>query len=177
MRFRSRSVVGAMVLASFATISTARAAGDKVVFPENYASGVLYWVQDRPANKQVREYYVSPGTAVQAAKSGMPLPSGTVITVVQYNVQLDPAGNPVTDAGGRFIKTDIRGYTAMEKRVGWGVEYPADTRNGEWEYQAFTAARSANANADLKTCFTCHKPQEKTDFLFSLDQMKQVGAR
>ena len=151
------------------------AAGDKVAFPEKYATGVLYWVQDRPANKQVREYYLSPREAVQAVRQGQPLPSGTVITVVQYNVQLDAQGNPVTDSRGRFVKTDIRGYTAMEKRSGWGSEYPADMRNGEWEYQAFTAAKAPNTNVDLKTCFTCHKGQEKVDFLFSLDNIKQAG--
>ena len=149
-----------------------RAAGDRVAFPENYAAGALYWVQDRPANKQVREYYIAPAAALQAARQGQPMPSGTVITVVQYNTQLDGQGNPVTGADGRFIKTDIRGYTVMEKRTGWGAEYPAEMRNGDWEYQTFTAAKTANANADLKTCFTCHKPQEKTDFLFSIENMK-----
>ena len=48
-------------------VGAVRAAGDKVAFPENHAKGVLYWVQDRPANKQVREYYTSPA-AVEAAK-------------------------------------------------------------------------------------------------------------
>jgi hypothetical protein len=150
----------------------ARAAGDKVAFPENYAAGTLYWVQDRPANKQVREYYIAPAAAVQAARLGQPMPTGTVITVVQYNTQQDAQGNPTTDANGRFSKTDIRGYTVMEKRTGWGVEYPAEMRNGEWEYQTFTAAKTANTNADLKTCFTCHKPQEKTDFVFSIENLK-----
>jgi hypothetical protein len=166
----------AVLFVAIVAMAVTRAAGDKVVFPEGYAKGVLYWVQDRPMNKQVREYYVAPAAAVDAARKGLPLPSGTVITVVQYNTQLDPQGNPVTDANGRFIKTDIRGYTAMEKRTGWGAEYPAEMRNGEWEYQAFTAARVPNTNADLKTCFTCHKPQEKADFLFSLDNLKQVGS-
>lgn len=59
-----------------------------------------------------------------------------MITVVQHNTQLDAEDNPVKDASGRFIKTDIRGYTAMEKRTGWGSEYPEHVRNGEWEYAA-----------------------------------------
>lgn len=164
------------VFVAVAALAAGQAAGEKVAFPANYASGVLYWVQDRPANKQVREYYVSPAAAVAAVRDGRPLPSGTVITVVQYNVQLDPQGNPVTGADGRFIKTDIRGYTAMEKRTGWGAEYAAELRNGEWEYQAFTAAKAANTNADLKTCFTCHKGQASSDYLFSLEQLKQAGS-
>lgn len=150
------------------------AAGDKVAFPESYAKGVLYWVQDRPANKQVREYYTSPA-AIDAAKKGAPMPDGTVIAVVQYNVQLDAQGNPVTDANGRFIKTDIRGYTAMEKRKGWGAEYPETVRNGEWEYQTFTVNKTANTTADLNACFTCHKKQEKADYVFSIENLRTVS--
>jgi len=147
------------------------AAGDKVAFPQSYAGGILYWVQDRPANKQVREYYTS-RDAIEAAKAGAPLPSGTVITVVQYNTQLDVEGNPVKDASGRFIKTDIRGYTVMEKRTGWGSEYPEDIRNGEWEYQIFTPNRTANTKADLTACFACHKKQEQMDYVFSYERLK-----
>ena len=168
-------VVAALLLSGW--VAAMVAAGDKVAFPENYSTGVLYWVQDRPVNKQVREYYLSPATALAAVRRGEALPSGTVITVVQYNTRLDTEGNPVKDANGRFVKTDIRGYTAMEKRTGWGAEYPADMRNGEWEYQAFTAAKAPNTNADLKTCFTCHKMQERVDFLYTLDNLKQAGSQ
>lgn len=160
------------IVAGFA-VAGVRAAGDKVAFPESYANGVLYWVQDRPANKQVREYYTSP-PAIEAARKGVPLPNGAVITVVQYNVQLDAQGNPVKDANGRFIKTDIRGYTAMEKRAGWGTEYPENIRNGEWEYQTFTANRAPNTTADLNACFTCHKKQDKMDFVFSYENLRMA---
>lgn len=87
-------------------------------------------------------------------------------------MQLDAAGNPVAGANGRFIKTDIRGYAAMEKRSGWGAEYPENIRNGEWEYQSFNAAKTANTSADLSACFTCHKKQEKMDYVFSYENLK-----
>ena len=35
-----------------------------------------------------------------------------------------PQGNPEKDANGRFIKNNIIAYTVMEKRAGWGTEYP-----------------------------------------------------
>lgn len=167
---RTIAVLGALAAGGLAVVGV-RAAGDKVAFPESYANGVLYWVQDRPANKQIREYYTS-RAAIDAARSGAPLPSGTVITVVQYNVQLDAQTNPVIDGKGRFVKTDIRGYTAMEKRTGWGAEYPDSVRNGEWEYQSFTANKTPNTTADLKACFGCHKKQEKVDYVFSYENLK-----
>jgi hypothetical protein len=169
----------ATVVATVAALTAAvsgRAGGDKIMFPAEYAKGAVYLTLDRPENKQVREYYVSQA-AIDAAKKGAPLPTGTVITVVQYAAQIDAQGNPAKDSGGRFIKTNtIQGYTVMEKQAGWGSEYPEAKRNGEWEYQAFRADKTANANANLDSCFNCHKPQASNDFVYSYDKMK-VAAR
>jgi hypothetical protein len=151
---------------------TAFAGPELIAFPENYASGVLYATIDRPDNKQYRELYTS-AAAVEAAKKGEPLPNGTVITMVQYAAKLDAQGTPEKDANGRFIKTNVVGYTVMEKRTGWGAEYPADIRNGEWEYRAFKADKTPNTQANLQNCFKCHKPLDaRLDFVFSYDRMK-----
>ena len=152
-----------------------RAGGDKVVFPEGFDKGVLYTTVDRADNKQYREIYTSPA-AVEAAKKGQPMPDGTVVTLVQYKAKLGADGNPEKDANGRFIKTDILGYTVMEKRKGWGTEYPDNIRNGEWEYQAFTADKKVNEKANLAGCFQCHKPLPSSqDFVYSYDKLKAAA--
>jgi len=166
----------ALVSASVALIAAvAQAGGDKIAFPENYASGVLYTTVDRADNKQYRELFVSPASAIDAAKKGEPLPSGTVLTLVQYAAKLDAQGNPEKDANGRFIKTNIIGYTVMEKRSGWGAEYPDNVRNGEWEYQAFKADKTPNTAANLTGCFNCHKPLgTAADYVYSYDRLKSA---
>jgi hypothetical protein len=171
---KSIAVSFAVVCASAALIAgAARAGGDNVVFPENYAGGVLYTTVDRADNKQFRELYVSPPAAVEAAKKGEAMPSGTVITLVQYAALLDVNGNPQVGANGRFIKGNRVAYTVMEKRTGWGAEYPDNVRNGEWEYQAFKADKTPNTAANLTGCFNCHKPLGAApDYLFSYDRMK-----
>lgn len=176
MRLRTNIAIVLLgaIFAGLTVTETLRAAGDKVAFPQNYTRGVLYWVQDRLGNKQVREYYTSKA-AIDAVQADKPIPSGTVITVVQYNAQLDPAGNPVRGANERYIKTDLRGYTVMEKRTGWGTDYAADLRNGEWEYQAFGADKKPNAMANLNTCLTCHKRQETQDFVYSINFIRAPG--
>jgi Cytochrome P460 len=137
-----------------------------------YAKGVLYTTVDRADNKQFRELY-APQAAIDAVKAGKPIPSGTVLTMVNFKAKLGGDGNPEKDANGRFIKTDeIAGIAVMEKRTGWGAEYGDDVRNGEWEYQAFKADKTVNDKANLKGCFTCHKPLDKQDFVFSFDKMK-----
>lgn len=158
--------VGVMAIAS-----QVRAGGDKVVFPEGFDKGVLYTTVDRADIKQFREFY-APAAAVEAAKKGQPMPSGTVMTMVQWKAKLDAAGNPEKGADGHFVKGDLNGYAVMEKRTGWGTEYADDIRNGEWEYQVFTAAKAVNTAAKLDTCFKCHKPLDaKQDFLFLYGKM------
>jgi hypothetical protein len=161
-------------LTAFAVVAPVGAGGDKVVFPADYDKGVLFTTVDRPDNKQYREFYTS-AAALKAAKDGEPLPSGTVITMVQYAAKLDAQGNPEKDASGRFIKTNVLGYTVMEKRTGWGTEYPDNIRNGEWEYQAFRPDKTPNTAANLTNCFTCHKPLDKQDYVFLYDKMKAAA--
>jgi len=153
-----------------------RAGGEKVAFPENYASGTLYAIVDRYDNKQYRELWATPASAVEAARKGQPIPSGTVLTLVQFKAQVDAQGNPVKDANGRFVKGDLVAYTVMEKRDGWGTEYGDDVRNGEWEYQAFGTDKKVNEKANLKSCFQCHKPHAGQDFVISLASLKGTQA-
>ena len=161
----------AAALAALAVVVPVRAGGDKIAFPETYATGVLFTTVDRADNKQFREFYTS-AAALDAAKKGAPLPSGTVITMLQYAAKLDAQGNPEKDANGRFIKGNLIGYAVMEKRAGWGTEYPDNVRNGEWEYQSFKADKTVNTGANLNACFTCHKPLDKQDFVYLYDKMK-----
>jgi len=146
-----------------------RAANDKFTFPADFAGGVEYLSVDKP-NKQVHVFYAS-RAAIEAAKAGKPMPDGTVFTGVHYNAKLDAQGNPEKDANGRFIKGDLNGYAVMEKRTGWGSEYPDNLRNGEWEYQAFTPAKAVNAAAKLNTCFECHLPKKSDDYVFLYGKM------
>jgi hypothetical protein len=152
-----------------------RAGGDKIAFPENYAQGVMYMPLDRADLKEFREYYIT-AAAVEAAKKGQPIPSGTVITAVRYKVQVGADGNPVKGADGHFVKTgELNGYVVMEKRAGWGAEYPETKRNGEWEYQVFAPDKKPNDKVNLETCFNCHKPHADTDYLFTLDKIKAAA--
>ena len=150
---------------------SALAGGDKVVFPEDFDKGTLYGTVDRHDIKQYRELWATPA-AVDAVRKGEPIPSGTVLTLVQYKAQVDAAGNPVKDAKAASQKGDLVAYTVMEKRAGWGTEYKDDIRNGEWEYQAFGPDKKVNEKANLTACFQCHKPHAGQDFVISLASLK-----
>jgi plastocyanin len=165
---RAVSLVAAAVLVAVTLFATGGSAGpEKIAFPAGWQKFVLYNVVDRYDNKQYRELYASTQEAVDAAKAGKPLPAGTVLVLAQYKAQVDAQGNPVKDAKGRFVKGDPIALTVMEKRAGWGTEYPDDLRNGEWEYAAFSLDGTLNTQANYKACFQCHKPHEKLDFVIS----------
>jgi len=149
---------------------------DKIKFPSNYLKGVLYQTVDRADVKQYRELY-APAEVVEAVRKGKPIPDGAVLTLVQWSVEQDANGVPLKGPDGRFIKKDVIGHTVMEKRAGWGADYPADwPRNGDWEYAVFTADGRPNekANANNKSCFTCHLPHAKQDYVISLAKLNNT---
>jgi len=146
------------------------AGADKVAFPAECKVGTLYTIADRYDVKQYRELYTTPA-ALQAARESKPLPAGTVITLIQFKAPVDAQGNPVKDARGRFLKGDPIGCAVMEKRAGWGAEYPDDLRNGEWEYSAFGIDGKFNDKANFKACFQCHKPHDAQDYVISYPAM------
>src|SRR5262249_12830841 len=77
-------------------VEYALAGPDKVAFPENYQSGVLYNIADRSDLKEYREMWTSPET-IEAAKANRPLPYGTVITHVAHKAVTDAQGVPLLD--------------------------------------------------------------------------------
>ena len=175
--FRSMilSAIAAVIVAGAAVTGHAQR-GELIVFPADYAKGVMYSTVDRADIKQVRLLYASSQSAIDAAKAGKPLPDGTVLTLVQYAAQFDDKGEPVKGPNGRFVRTDkIVGYTVMEKRPGWGNDVPDEIRNGDWQYQAFLPDRTPNPKAVLAACFKCHKPLDKQDFVFSWDGLRTAA--
>ena len=166
------SVLALVLALGLLAARSTNAGPEKIEFPGNWEKYVLYTTVDRYDVKQYRELYASTQEAVDAMKRGQPLPDRTVLVLTQYKAQVDPQGNPLKDASGRFLKSDRIGFTVMEKRQGWGTEYPDDLRNGDWEYSAFGADGRFNANANYKGCFQCHKPHEKQDFVISLATLK-----
>lgn len=129
----------------------AEASDELVQFPAKFAEGVHYATVNRGDIRQ--ELYTS-REAIDAARAGRPFPSGTAITLADFR-------------DGKLYR-----YVVMEKRTGWGANHSPEKRNGEWEFQAFNADRSVNRNENLDRCFSCHKGQAASDFVFTRDRMK-----
>jgi hypothetical protein len=146
-------VSSVLIAASVAIAWHARAGNEVVRFPENYERGVHYATVNRG---DIREEIFTSREAIDAAKSGKPFPSGTVITLVDYR-------------SGQLYRTVV-----IEKRTGWGTEYPADIRTGEWEFQSFNPDKSIKQDGQPERCMSCHKSQAQKDFVWTVDQMKSA---
>ena len=161
------------IAAALALVATPALAGpEKISYPTD--KGVLYGVVDRADNKQVRELY-APKAVVDAVKAGKAIPANAPLTMYLYKAKVDDKGEPVKDANGRFQKGDAIAHFVMAKGAGWGSEYGADMRNGEWEYRSFSPDGKVNEKADLKPCFTCHLKMKDQDYVFSIPQMKTAS--
>jgi hypothetical protein len=165
----------ALSVGAIGIAASAMAGPEKVAYPESYRTEfVRYITIDRPDRKIVRWFYVNP-EALAAAQPGEDLPDGTVLIMEDHQARLDAREEPVVDAQGRFISTDeVTNVFVMEKRPGWGAEYPPEMRNGEWEYAWFLPDGARKADAKFDGCFACHMNRAGRDFTFTFTFVKHV---
>lgn len=166
-----------LMLTTALTLSApALADPQRIEFPRDYPDAFTqYTIHNRDDNKQVR-YLHANETALQGAREGDTLPDGSVLVMEIYKAVLDDEGVPVTDDDGFFEKGELALYALMEKRAGWGDDYPPEIRNGDWNYAFFLPDGTRRPGVDETECMACHKPHADNDFLFTLDAL-QAKAR
>ena len=156
---------------------SAELSGTQPRFPADYADRFTrYHTIDFPERKQVR-YYWANDAALEAARAGGPFPPGSYLFVEVHNAELDAAGEPVQGEDGHFVKADLAAYTAMEKSAGWGEEVPDILRNDDWRYAVFTPEGEHRAGVNEGECLACHKPLTETDYVFTVEPLKEVAAQ
>jgi cytochrome c553 len=145
-----------------------------VAFPENYKSTfTMYQTVNRTDINQVRYLWANP-VALQAARDGKPMPPGSVLVLEQHAAKLDADRKPVTGSDGFYVADRFVGYTVMGSGAGWGDAFPEMLRNGDWNYAAFAPDMKARS-INQAECLACHKPLDKTSFVFSLEPMAKVA--
>lgn len=149
-------------------------ATSRVTLPADFrASFTRYLIQDFPDRKQVRHYYANV-PALEAARSGTPLPAGSVILFEVFSGIPDEQGKPRTDDDGHLSAGELLGYGAMEKQAGWGATIPEMLRNDDWNYAPLTAEGAQRPGFNQAVCLACHKPRAGDSHLFTL---KELGER
>ena len=144
-------------------------------FPEGYkASYTHYQTINFPATRQVRYYYANP-IAIQAAREGRTVPDGAYMLAEVHSAKLDADKKPIVGSDGFFMADQLLFYTAMARDKDWGQSFPDLLRNEDWNYAVFTAAKVQRPGVNQAECLACHKPLDKTSYLFTLDKLSQVA--
>ncbi|HQR57394.1 MAG TPA: cytochrome P460 family protein [Burkholderiaceae bacterium] len=147
----------------------------RVTFPENYRDTfVRYHTVNNAAAGRVTVFYANK-TALDAAKAGRSLPDGSVLFGEIYSVKLGADQKPVMSSDGALAADQLVAYTAMARNAGWGKDIPDMLRNGDWNYAVFTPAKQPRPGVNQAECLACHKPQDKTSFIFTLDQLTSAA--
>jgi len=137
----------------------------RAVLPADFPAGfTLYETDDSPGDGTVTRRFAN-ATAVRAVRAGQTLPSGAMLVSVTY--QRQPDGK----AGA------VRGYSAMESRIGWGEAVPALLRNGDWDYALFDAAGARRDALNQAHCLACHRPQAADSYVFTMKALRAAAAK
>lgn len=150
---RSRSVLATCL---FAVAGFAQAEPTRVTFPEDLALLVHYATVKRGEST---EHISTSREAIEAIRGGKPVPDGT-----------------------RFVLTDYRNekvfrYFVMQKGPGWGEDYDAKRRTGDWQFQWFQPDRSINTRENTARCQSCHQSQSSQNYLFTAPRLSQYNGR
>lgn len=146
----------------------------QVAFPANFKTGFTrYHAVNDPESLQVKLYYANE-SAVTAATTGKALPNGSAIFIEVYSAKLDGDKKPQIGSDGYFLPDQLRAYTAMARDAGWGRDIPAILRNEEWNYAIFSADRKLRTNVNQAECLACHKPADKSSYVFTLKELAAI---
>ena len=118
----------------------------RVKFPENLDQLVHYATVKRG---DVTEHILTTREALEAIKSGRPVPNGTHFVLADYR-------------DGK-----IHRYFVIEKDAGWGSDYDARRRTGDMQFQWFWPDKTINTSENTARCQSCHQSQQNSEYLFT----------
>lgn len=104
---------------------------------------------------EVTEHLMTTPEAIEAVKSGQPVPAGSHVVLVDYR-------------DGKVFR-----YFVMEKGLDWGADYDEQRRTGDWQFQWFKPDKTINMAENTARCQSCHRSRADRDFLYSFNEMRR----
>ncbi|ALG75478.1 hypothetical protein VY88_24855 [Azospirillum thiophilum] len=143
-----KSVAAASVIAGAVSMIgwQVHAETNRVKFPENL-DHLVHYTTVRRGN--VTEHIMTTPEAMDAVKSGRPIPAGTHFVLVDHR-------------DGELYR-----YFVMEKGEGFGADYDERRRTADWQFQWFWPDKSVNMQENTARCQSCHRSQADSDFLYT----------
>jgi hypothetical protein len=127
------------------------AESNRVTFPANLDQLVHYTTVTRG---NVTEHMLTSQAAIDAVRKGQPIPNGTHLVLKDIR-----EGKPYR-------------YFVMQKGAGWGNDYDARRRTGDWQFQWFWPDKSINMQENTSRCQSCHESRESDQYMYTLRDLK-----
>lgn len=118
---------------------------NRVQFPN--LDELVHYTTVRRGN--VTEHIMTTPEAMDAVKSGKPIPTGTHFVLADHR-------------DGKLYR-----YFVMEKGEGFGADYDERRRTADWQFQWFWPDKSINMNENTARCQSCHGGQKASDYLYT----------
>lgn len=136
---------------AIALAQSAWAEPNRVAFPDNLDALEHYTTVTRG---EVTEFIYTSRTALDAIRAGEPVPMGTQVILQDWR-------------DGEVYRLFV-----MQNGAGWGDEYAAATRAGDWQFQWYWPDGSINMDENTERCRACHQSRERRGFMFTHDDAR-----
>jgi lipoprotein-anchoring transpeptidase ErfK/SrfK len=145
--FSSRAALATLAAAAVLLVGwRVQAETNRVTFPENLDQLVHYTTVKRG---NVTEHILTTQAAIDAVKSGQPIPNGTHFVLADHR-------------DGKIYR-----YFIMQKGDSWGADYDDRRRTANWQFQWFWPDKSVNMSENTNRCQSCHRSQQESDYLYT----------
>jgi hypothetical protein len=131
--------------ASLVTGWQVHAETNRVKFPE--LEQLVHYTTVKRGN--VTEHILTTREAMDAVKSGQPIPNGTHFVLADHR-------------DGKIYR-----YFVMEKGDGFGADYDDRRRTDNWQFQWFWPDKSINMSENTARCQSCHRSQAGSEYLYT----------
>ena len=148
----------------------------RVSLPSDLSGFTHYMTFNHKGRKQLRKVYAN-RIALDAARAGRDLPDGSILVVEAFKAKMGPDKKPVIGSDGFYVAASRAGYTAMERRAGWGDDFHPAIRNGNWHYGVYKPDGSPRPNINQATCLACHLPHAKDSYVFSMKELRAAARK
>ena len=150
------SLKAAAAIAMHCVAWQAQAEETRVAFPADPAS-LVHYATVRRGN--VTEHISTTREALEAIRSGKPVPDGTHFVLADYRDE------------------KIYRYFVMQKGSGWGSDYDEKRRTGDWQFQWFWPDKRINTSENTARCQSCHRSQREEGYVFTANRIGKFSGR
>lgn len=144
-------------------------------FPASFPGDFIEYDRAVDGSSRVTTVRYANRIALEAARTGRPLPHGSVILSADYAAAPAPENAASATPGGRLGA--LLSLAGMQSGSGWGTQIPALLRNGDWHYGLWGGDGASQLRGRHAQCLACHLPRAPQSHLFTRQALERSAGR